>query len=216
MPWPARVCTLALLLSAAWAWPRPAEAQIRRCVLPNGDTVYTDRGCDTVGGVDRLARAPAAVSGAEAKAGYRGGCARNVQDLVFQITAAIDAHDGNRLAGVYHWTGMSGSTGYSVLERLDRIAQRPLVDIVPVMAAAPAPEPATTPAEPPADAAEAGGEPQTSGDASAPPDPNYYPQTSVRRTPVALRVEQTLANGSTPSHTVFGLIRHFGCWWIKG
>jgi len=33
---------------------------------------------------------------------------------------------------------------------------------------------------------------------------------------VALRVEQTLANGSTPSRSVFGLHRHFGCWWIRG
>jgi hypothetical protein len=31
---------------------------------------------------------------------------------------------------------------------------------------------------------------------------------------VALRVEQTLANGSTPSRTVFGLRRHLDCWWI--
>jgi hypothetical protein len=33
---------------------------------------------------------------------------------------------------------------------------------------------------------------------------------------VALRVEQTLANGSTPSRTVFGLRKYFGCWGIKG
>jgi hypothetical protein len=34
------------------------------------------------------------------------------------------------------------------------------------------------------------------------------------RAPVALRLEQTLANGSTPSHTVLGLRRALGCWWI--
>jgi hypothetical protein len=37
-----------------------------------------------------------------------------------------------------------------------------------------------------------------------------------RRAPVALRLEQTLGNGVTPSRTVFGLTRHYGCWWIKG
>jgi hypothetical protein len=30
-----------------------------------------------------------------------------------------------------------------------------------------------------------------------------------------LRVEQTLANGATPSRTVFGLTHYFGCWWIR-
>lgn len=34
------------------------------------------------------------------------------------------------------------------------------------------------------------------------------------RAPVALRLEQTLSNGSTPSHAVFGLRRALGCWWI--
>jgi len=46
-------------------------------------------------------------------------------------------------------------------------------------------------------------------------EPGYYPTTiPARQPPVALRVEQTLANGSTPSRTVFGLRRHFDCWWI--
>jgi hypothetical protein len=39
-------------------------------------------------------------------------------------------------------------------------------------------------------------------------------ETAPRRPPVALRLEQTLANGSTPSHTVLGLRRALGCWWI--
>ena len=72
------------------------------------------------------------------------------------------------------------------MDRLDGIARRPLVDIVPVYPAA------------------ADGE---AGD--------YYPQTTVRRAPVALRLEQTLGNGSTPSRTVLGLRRYLGCWWVQ-
>lgn len=215
MPWYVRFCALVLLLIAASLWPRPAQAQIRRCVGADGAAVFTDRRCEDIGSADSLPRAPAAAAGAKGR--YRGGCARSLQDLVFQMTSAIDSHDANRLAGVYHWTGMSGSTGYSVLERLDTIARRPLVDIVPVMST-----PAAPPAPPPTPAWVAGGDaaPTDAEPGSeftpTPPDPDYYPQTSVRRIPVALRVEQTLSNGSTPSHTVFGLIRHFGCWWIKG
>lgn len=219
MPWYVRFCALVLLLIAASLWPRAAQAQIRRCVGADGAAVFTDRRCEDIGSVDSLPRTPAAAAGAKSSdRGYRGGCARNLQDLVFQMTSAIESHDANRLAGVYHWTGMSGSTGYSVLERLDAIARRPLVDIVPVMSTPAAPS--VPPSEPAwvvasDDAAPADAEPGSEL-TPVPPDPDYYPQTSVRRTPVALRVEQTLSNGSTPSHTVFGLIRHFGCWWIKG
>ena len=45
---------------------------------------------------------------------------------------------------------------------------------------------------------------------------DYYPRTTARRGPVAIRIDQTLANGSTPVRTVFGLQRHFGCWWLRG
>ncbi|MDQ3206587.1 MAG: DUF4124 domain-containing protein [Pseudomonadota bacterium] len=114
------------------------------------------------------------------------GCSRNLRDLVFEMTTAFDMQDANRLASVYHWPGMSGRSGNGVMSRLDAMVQRPLVDIVPVM-----------PGE---------------RDGTAP----YYPQDSSRQRPVGLRVEQTLANGITPARTVFGLTRHFGCWWIRG
>jgi hypothetical protein len=59
------------------------------------------------------------------------------------------------------------------------------------------------------------GNPDGSGNTGDGHAGDYYPQTTVRTPPVALRVEQTLANGSTPSHTVFGLRRHFDCWWVS-
>ncbi|MFC3550908.1 hypothetical protein ACFOLC_07735 [Lysobacter cavernae] len=183
-----------LVLSLALAGAPPGYAQVHRCTGADGNEVFTDRQCTDIGGVEQLSRAPA-VAGARAA---RGGCARNLQDLMFEMTSAIDARDANRLAGVYHWTGMSGSGAYAVLTRLDALVQRPLVDIVPVL---------------PDVAAAAAGDAGVDAPAI---DGDYYPQASVRQSPVALRVEQTLANGSTPSRTVFGLQKHFGCWWIKG
>ena len=91
--------------------------------------------------------------------------------------------------GVYDWVGASSSSAATLMDRLDVVAQRPLVDIVPVAA----------------------NTPSADGDGAM---AALYPQTTVRRPPVALRVEQTLANGSTPSRTVFGLRRYLGCWWI--
>ena len=99
---------------------------------------------------------------------------------------------------------MSGESAYAVMARLDAIVQRPLLDIAPVMPAE---------AEPAVDAAMGASD---TGPIRAEFDPVEPAPPPPRRAPVALRVEQTLANGVTPSHTVFGLQKHFGCWWIKG
>ena len=175
-----------VLCLAAFGWSGRSHAQVHRCTLPDGTALYTDRACATVGAADRVPRTGLGAGGVRL---HRGGCARNLQDLVFEMTTAIDANDVNRLAGVYDWVGASSSSAATLMDWLDLVARRPLVDIVPVSASVPA----------------------SDGNGVV---PDLYPQTTVRRPPVALRVEQTLANGSTPSRTVFGLRRYLGCWWI--
>ena len=175
-----RVHCLPLLLLAlsALPWTLPAHAQVRRCTGADGAAIYTDRRCADLGATDRV---PHAAAGQPARF-YRGGCARNLLDLVYELTAAMDSRDVNRIAGLYHWVGMSSTGSVAVMNRLDLIAQRPLVDIVPVYPAS------------------------EEGD--------YYPQTTIRRAPIGLRLEQTLSNGSTPSRTMLGLRRYLGCWWV--
>ena len=199
MPYPrptalAGALTLALAVLAVATLPQPAEAQIRRCTTADGGTVYTDRSCESLGAIESRPQA-GALAGSAAR--YRGGCARRLQDLVYEVTAAIDAHDTNRLAGSYHWPGQSTRSGYAVLERLDAIAQRPLLNVSALRP--PAPEPAPAPA-------------WGDGPGLAPPPP---PAADTPRRPVALRLDQTLADGITPSTTTFGLRRHMDCWWIS-
>ena len=76
------------LLAACAFLSRNAQAQqpLNRCSGPGGNTIYTDRPCETIGASERLPRA--AIAGAYGL--RRGGCARNLQDLVYEITAAID------------------------------------------------------------------------------------------------------------------------------
>ena len=38
---------------------------------------------------------------------------------------------------------------------------------------------------------------------------------ATARAPVALRLEQTLADGATPANTVLPLRRQLGCWWVS-
>lgn len=185
------------LLPTAWLMPAtPARAQqVERCTTMAGGTVYTDKRCEDIGAMDRL---PDVSSGGVATGGplYRGGCSRTLSDLVYQITSAIGAKDVNRLAGVYQWAGTSDASALRILDRLDAIVQRPLVDIVPVR-----PEPAPVLDE--------------FGNVVDPNTDGYYPQTTQRQRPVGLRLVQTLKNGSTPSNTTLGIRRAYNCFWIS-
>ena len=189
-----------LLLASLCLWAgfpaAPAEAQqqgVQRCTTMDGDTVYTDKNCEDIGAMDRL---PAGTTGPSATGAlYRGGCSRTLSDLVAQVSMAITAGDVNRLAGVYHWSGVSDAAALRILDQLEAVTQRPLVDIVPVR---PAPAPIL-------DAEGAVVDQNRDG---------YYPTTTRQTRPVGLRIVQTLKNGTTPSNTTFGLRRAYNCFWI--
>jgi hypothetical protein len=193
MPLP--LLLIGLLLSVtSLSWSVPVDAQVRRCTTVDGHTLYTDRRCEDLGATERLPRDQA---GQGQRLPYRGGCARQLQDLIFEVTMAIDAQDANRLASVYHWPGLSSRAGYAVVGRLEAIARRPLVDIRALHPAPPAVDP------------------DFGGASAALQDGDYYPQTTSRRPPVGLRLEQTLSDGVTPSRTTFALRRHMDCWWVS-
>jgi hypothetical protein len=120
---------------------------------------------------------------------YRGGCSRTLQALAYELRAAIDAQDANRLSSLYHWAGLSDESANAVMTRLETIVRRPLFDIAPIVPASPVESP------------------QSAG----PVDATRAP---TRHAPTALRLEQAQSNGITPIHTTLGLERHFGCWWI--
>lgn len=212
------LATLCLLLLAG-LFALPASAQIRRCTTADGGHVYTDRECKDVGAVERQPR-QAGQSGRL----IRRDCSRNVQDLVFEMTAAIDNRDVNRLAGIYHWPGTSSRGAHAIMQRLDAVVQRPLVDIRPVQA----PEPVASAPPPPvalawrptagvaARAAETGPA-AASADAELPDEVRAAAarNLSTRRAPVGLVVDQTVRDRITPLQTVFSLRRHLDCWWVS-
>lgn len=158
--------------------PAHAQSQIHRCTGPDGTPVFTDRRCEDLGALARLP--PPERRDGEAGL-YRHGCPRRLSELVYQLRAAIDARDVNRLSSLYLWTDLSEQAANQVLTRLEAIAARPLADIAPVY-------PETAEAVAPA---------------GTPP-----------AHPTGLRLEQTLSDGRTPSRTIFGLRRQYGCFWI--
>ncbi|WDS37771.1 hypothetical protein [Pseudoxanthomonas sp.] len=184
---------------AASAWLQPATAQtVQRCTDASGASVFTDRRCEDVGAASRVIRPPVSASG-QPVAPRNLGCPRRLSDLVQQITGAIDAHDANRLASLYQWGGISDASANRLLDKMETIVRRPLVDIAPIF-----------PAVEPTPVVDAEG---NVVDANA---DGYYPQLAPqqKRRPVGLRLQQGLANTSTPSSTVLGIRRSDDCFWI--
>ena len=194
----AALCAAAFISTSA-----PAQAQkVQRCTTLSGEKVYSDKPCEDIGAIDRLPSLPSDPSARGSSSLYRGGCSRTLSDLVYQIRSAVEAKDVNRLASVYQWSGISNESANRILDRLQAVVDRPLVDIVAVRPE-PAPEVSPLPQSSESDrAAEAGG-----GEGG-------YPIASRQSRPVGLRLEQTLANGSTPSQTTLGLRRSYNCFWI--
>ena len=96
---------------------------------------------------------------------------------------------------LYQWAGVSDEGANRILNRLEAVVQRPLVDIAPIR---PAPPPIVD---------DAGNVVDTNTD-------GYYPQTTQLPRPIGLRIVQTLKNSATPSQTDFSLRRNYGCFWI--
>src|SRR5690606_5032436 len=119
---------IVLLLLASIVPPPPASAQVRRCTAADGTEVYTDRRCEDIGASARASR-PASEVGNLLGSRWRATCPRSVQDLSWAVDDAIRAGDANRLAGLYDWSGMSTGNAYRLMDRLQAIAQRPLVDV---------------------------------------------------------------------------------------
>lgn len=178
-----------LLLFFLVPWARPAGAEVRRCVMPGGNVVHTDRSCSSLGAVEEARPATGKPAATHL---YHGRCAATVPDLLYEVTSAIDSRDVNRLAAAYHWPGLGGSAANATMDRLDEIASRPLLDVRVVTVDIPAGPPPADPLAAPA---------------LAVPD--------VRVAPTGLRVEQLRADGTTPVTTVFSLRRHLDCWWVR-
>ncbi|KRG69482.1 hypothetical protein ABB27_06420 [Stenotrophomonas terrae] len=205
-----RLLLLLLLTCSALAVFNARAQQVNRCTNSQGQTVYGDKPCEVMGARARLLPNARTAGGSGL---YRDSCARRLSELVAQIQSAADARDPNRLSGIYLWNGLSNAAATRVMDRLDEIVQRPLVDIAPVFPEEPAYVPAPT--EPftytdgtPVDATQDGGNNA---------DPQVHVITNVRtgpRRPIALRLEQTLPRSATPTRTILHLRRQYNCFWI--
>lgn len=116
---------------------------------------------------------------------YRDSCARDQVELMFELSAAVESGDVNRVAALYDWRGMGADAGRRIMDRLEAMTRRTLVDVLPVY-----------PADP------------------LGMDEFAWLAPPTIQDPVALRVEQTLADGATRASTTFAMRKRMGCWWV--
>lgn len=134
-------------LIALLAAPAADAASVRRCLSPEGVTIYTDKRCDYFHALELPLRsrpggsAPAIGArpvgnafGAQGPLGSArplpAGCpASTAQGLPWQIDFAHGLRDVNRLAALYHWPGVSGSASVPILAQLQRVVEAPVLRV---------------------------------------------------------------------------------------
>ncbi|HVJ38154.1 MAG TPA: hypothetical protein VM687_10185 [Stenotrophomonas sp.] len=205
---------LLCLLGILPALPAHAQSDVHRCIGANGQAVFSDRRCEDLDATSRMP--PPALRDGETGL-YRYGCPRRLSELVGLLRTAVETHDVNRLSSLYLWGEVSDTTANRVLSQLEAIAERPLLDIAPMYpeepaepyVPVPAPDPALAGANPPPSYT-----PPDNSAAAAVSDATGNAPLSRPR-PWGLRLEQVLANGSTPSRTVLRLRRQYNCFWVS-
>lgn len=141
------VVAVAALMSSG-SVPAGTSSALQRCESSDGEVVYTDRPCATLGArplplsgelLTRIAREEAANTRdldfvdapAVANVGRRSptsGCARNKQQLAMDIQGSLALHNVNRLAESYHWVGTSHRQAQQHMLRLEKMAKQRLKD----------------------------------------------------------------------------------------
>ncbi len=184
---------LLVLLSSASIDAHAQSTRLNRCTDAQGQSVYTDRPCDSVGAQPRLPPPPPAGSTLQ-RDSLGASCPRRLSELVQALHDAVNTQDVNRLSTLYLWSAVSDAGAQRILGQLESVVRRPLVDVVPVY-----PQ---------------GDQQLPLEEGQSPAAQGSDPGTPVARHPVGLRLEQTLPGSAARAATVLGLRRQYGCFWI--
>lgn len=137
--------------------PANASSSVQRCVAPDGADVYTDKACARLGAtasplpaelLARIARDEAMEQRRDPLAGTvdasrpldagaipvgrrspETGCAKNARQLASDLHGALALGDVNRVAESYHWAGMSAEAGRPIMDRLQKLSTKTVIDV---------------------------------------------------------------------------------------
>lgn len=184
-----RIRTLLGFYALLLATQVDAADSIRRCISPEGVSIYTDQPCAKFNAVDRKPPEPTASSAATESSGFaRSDCVRRTDTLLFDLRQALESDNINRLAGLYHWPGISGRGARGIMDRLQRLSARPLASVELVY-------PDISPVR---------------------DNPDSFPPGVPPEDPVSVHIEQMMPGEIAPSFAEdLRLVRHAECWWLR-
>ena len=163
--------------------------RLNRCTDAQGQSVYTDRPCDSLGAQSRLPPpAPAGNTLQRDTLGAR--CPRRLSELVDALRTGILSNDVNRLSSLYLWGAVSDAGAQRILGQLESLARRPLVDVVPVYPSQVLP--------------------QSQDEGQSPAAQGSDPEPPAVRHPVGRRREQPQPGSPSRASPVLGLRRQYG------
>lgn len=161
---------------------------IRRCISPEGVSIYTDQPCANFNAVDRKPQPTAGSTSIENSGFARSDCVRRTDTLLFDLRQALESDNINKLAGLYHWPGTSGRGARGIMDRLERLSARPLASVELVY-------PDSTPVR---------------------DNPDAFPAGVPPEDPVSVHIEQMMPGEIAPSFAEdLRLVRHAECWWLR-
>ena len=144
---------LAVITAIAGSQPLHAADRLQRCESSEG-VLYTDKPCALFGAkavpmsgemLGRIAREEAQSLTAAIEQGIAievdlpmaqhvgrrslaSGCARSPTQLAMDLQGALALGNVNRMAESYHWVGLDHARGQRIMDRLEHLARRPIVD----------------------------------------------------------------------------------------
>lgn len=188
-------CSVLPYLCLVWlllADPAAAGDGIRRCIGPDGGTIYTDRPCESFDATELASPRPHGSSDGSIEANDVGpvnsDCARLPETLLFELRRGIERRDVNLLAAYYHWPGTGRGTARHVMDRLERLVAEPAVavelvypEVAPVLQ-----------------------------------DPDAFPPGTPPEDPLGILIQQVAPGELIPrAEVMLHAVRNAECWWVR-
>lgn len=121
---------LLLILLASVALPAAAQSAIHRCASPDGQPVYTDQPCETLGARSlEPPRTPASSAGAPASGRVDVLCAADFDALKRAVANAFASRDPNRVGGLILWNGLGSDGVVTTIKTLEPAVRQPILSM---------------------------------------------------------------------------------------
>lgn len=114
------------MLSVASAF---AQNPVHRCVGKDGNPVFGDQPCESMGAISTRPPPASGLAGSPAMPTPGLLCAKDIDDLRQGIAQAFATRDANRIGGLMLWNGYGSNGAVANIRQMDALVRQPLVSL---------------------------------------------------------------------------------------